>query len=83
MVALSNVSYEKAIEAISARVIEKGGGEPELAFIRAMVGVNVENFERTLDLIESQYGSLPAYLEKALGFTAGEQEQMKAKYLRR
>ena len=81
--ALSNVSYEKAIEAISARVIEKGGGEPELAFIRAMVGVNVENFERTLDLIESQYGSLPAYLEKALGFTAGEQEQMKAKYLRR
>ena len=74
--AVSNVSYEKAIEAISARVIEKGGGEPELAFIRAMVGVNVENFEHTLDLIDSQYGSLPAYLEKALGFTAAEQEKM-------
>ena len=79
--ALSNVSYEKAVEAVSATIIEKGGGEPELAFVRAMVGVSVENFERTLDLIDSQYGSLPAYLEKALGFTAAEQEKMKDKYL--
>lgn len=79
--ALSNVSYEKAVEALSAQVVQKGGGEPELAFIRAMVGVSVENFERTLEMIESQYGSLPAYLEKALGFTAAEQQKMKEKYL--
>ena len=46
-----------------------------------MIGVNVENFESTLDLIDSQYGSLQAYLEKALGFTAQEQESMKKKYL--
>ena len=80
--ALSNVSYEKAVEALSAQVVQKGGGEPELAFIRAMVGVSVENFERTLEMIESQYGSLPAYLEKALGFTAAEQQKMKEKYLK-
>jgi len=30
---------------------------------------------------DAQYGSLQAYLEKALGFTAGEQESMKQKYL--
>ena len=60
----------------------KGGGEPELAFIRAMVGVSVENFERTLEMIDAQYGSLPAYLEKALGFTAEEQQKMKEKYLK-
>ena len=80
--ALSNVSYEKAVEALSAQVVQKGGGEPELAFIRTMVGVSVENFERTLEMIDAQYGSLPAYLEKALGFTAEEQQKMKEKYLK-
>ena len=46
-----------------------------------MIGVSVENFESTLDLIDSRYGSLQAYLEQALGFTAVEQERMKRKYL--
>ena len=47
-----------------------------------MIGVSVENFEATLDLIDSRYGSLQAYLEEALGFSAEEQESMKRKYLR-
>ena len=80
--ALSNVSYAPAVEAISATILEKGGGEAELSFIRAMIGVSVENFESTLDLIDSRYGSLQAYLEEALGFSAEEQESMKRKYLR-
>ena len=80
--ALSNVSYAPAVEAISAKIVEKGGGEAELSFIRAMIGVSVENFESTLDLIDSRYGSLQAYLEEALGFSAEEQESMKRKYLR-
>lgn len=80
--ALSNVSYAPAIEALSAKIVEKGGSEPELGFIRSMVGVNVENFESTLDLIDSRYGSLQSYLEKALGFTAEDQEKMKQKYLK-
>jgi len=80
--ALSNVSYAPAVEALSAKIVEKGGGEAELSFIRSMIGVNVENFESTLDLIDSRYGSLQAYLEQALGFTAEEQARMKRKYLR-
>lgn len=79
---LSNVSYAPVVEAMSARVLEKGGGEQELAFVRAMVGVSVENFEQTLDLIDTQYGSLQAYLEKALGFTAEEQKALQEKYLK-
>ena len=79
---LSNVSYAAQVEALSQKVIEMGGGEAELAFIRAMVGVSVENFERTLDLIDSQYGSLSAYLEKALGFSAQEQAALQSKYLK-
>ena len=79
--ALSNVSYAQTVDVISARILEQGGGEAELSFIRSMVGVNVENFESTLDLIDAQYGSLQNYLEQALGFTATEQERMRQKYL--
>ena len=77
----SNVFYEPYVKTLSARIKEMGGGDEELAFISAMVGVSVENFENTLDLIDAQYGSLNAYLEKALGFTAQEQKQLRNKYL--
>lgn len=80
--ALSNVSYTPAIEALSAKITEQGGGEAELSFIRSMIGVNVENFERTLDMIDTRYGSLQVYLEKALGFSAEEQKMLKKKYLK-
>ena len=80
---LSNVSYAQAVEALSAKIVEKGGGEAELGFIRSMIGVNVENFESTLEMIDAQYGSLQAYLEKALGFTADEQEALRRKYLKK
>lgn len=79
---LSNVFYAAEVEAVSQKVIEMGGCEEELAFIRAMVGVSTENFERTLDLIDSQYGSLSAYLEKALGFNAQDQEKLRNKLLK-
>ena len=78
---LSNVYYAAYEEALSQKVIEKGGGQEELAFIHAMVGVSTENFESTLDLIDSQYGSLSAYLEKALGFSAQDQEKLRNKLL--
>ena len=79
---LSNGSYAAEVEALSQKVIELGGGENELAFIRSMVGVSTANFESTLDLIDSRYGSLSAYLEKALGFTAQDQEKLRNKYLK-
>lgn len=78
---LSNVSYSNQVEAISQKISDMGGGEAELAFIRAMVGVSTENFQSTLDIIDSQYGSLSAYLEKALGFSAEEQAALQSKLL--
>ena len=80
--ALSNAFYAPAVESLTERIIQMGGGESELAFIRAMVGVSVENFESTLDLIDAKYGSLGAYLENALGFTAEEQAALRNKYLK-
>lgn len=79
---LSNVSYAPVVDALSKRIQDIGGGEAELAFIRSMLGVSVENFEKTLDLIDARYGSLSAYLENALGFSAEEQEALREKFLR-
>lgn len=80
---MSNVYYAPYVETLSAKVIENGGGEAEVDFIKAMIGVSRENFESTLDLIDTTWGSLDAYIENALGFTAQERENLKAKYLKK
>ena len=78
---LSNQSYARQVEALTAKVQEKEGGKEAVAFVRAMVGVSRENFVTTLDLIDQKYGSLSAYIENQLGFSKKEQQQLKAKYL--
>ena len=78
---LSNQSYARQVEALTAKVQGKDGSDEAIAFIRAMVGVSRENFEAALDLIDQHYGSLSAYIENQLGFSKEEQLQLKAKYL--
>ena len=78
---LSNQSYARQVEALTAKVREQGGGDEAIAFIRAMVGVSRENFETTLDLIDQRYGSLSGYIENQLGFSKEEQQQLRTKYL--
>ena len=78
---LSNQSYADKVEAMSAQVRDKEGGDEAVAFIRAIIGVSRENFEATLDMIDQQYGSLSAYIENQLGFSREEQQQLRAKYL--
>lgn len=78
---LSNRYYAPVVERLVARIVDKGGGAAEQSFARAMVGVSTENFEGALDLIQGQYGSLAAYVEQALGFSAAEQQQLRDKYL--
>ena len=78
---LSNQSYASKVEALTAQLRDKEGGDAAVAFIQAMVGVSRENFEATLDLIDRQYGSLSAYIENQLGFSKEAQQQLRAKYL--
>ena len=78
---LSNQSYARQVEAITAKVQGKDRSEEAVAFIRAMVGVSRENFEAALDLIDQKYDSLSAYIENQLGFSKEEQQQLKEKYL--
>lgn len=78
---LSNESYATAISLLSRKVQDMGGNEEALKFIGAMVGVSRENFERALDLIDAQYGSLSAYLAGLLGFGPADQQRLREKYL--
>lgn len=79
---LSNQSYARQVEAMTAKVREQGGDTEAVAFIQAMIGVSRENFEATLDLIDQRYGSLADYVEHQLGFSKEEQQQLMAKYLK-
>lgn len=79
---LSNQSYARAVEAMTAKVREQGGDTEAVAFIQAMIGVSRENFEATLDLIDQRYGSLADYVEQQLGFSKEEQQQLRDKYLK-
>lgn len=78
---LSNQSYARQQEAMTAKVREQGGGDEAVAFIHAMIGVSRENFEAALDLIDQRYGSLSQYVDQQLGFSKEEQRQLRAKYL--
>jgi protein-tyrosine phosphatase len=79
---LSNQSYARQVEAMTAKVREQGGDTEAVAFIQAMIGVSRENFEATLDLIDQRYGSLADYVEQQLGFSKEEQQQLRDKYLK-
>lgn len=79
--ALSNISYAPVVEQLSEKVLQKGGGENELRFIRSMAGVSVENFERGLDLIDERFGGMDVYIENALGFSSDMKKQLRIKYL--
>ena len=78
---LSNQSYARQVEALTARMQGMNGSDEAQAFIRAMVGVSRENFEATLDLIDQKYGSLSGYIDNQLGFSKEEQQQLRTKYL--
>lgn len=79
---ISNEAYAAQVQALTSMVPQVEGAEGAIAFIRAIVGVSRENFEATLDLIDKNYGSMAQYMEKQLGFTAAEQQQLRDKYLK-
>lgn len=78
---LSNRYFAPFLRKMVADVTGMGGGEREKEFLQAMVGVSLKNFRQALDMIEGKYGSLQAYVEKALGFSKAEQRKLQKKYL--
>lgn len=77
----SNINYRPLVERFCAEVDALGGGEDEKDVVRAFMGVSTRNFCRTLDLIDSQWGSLEAYLTGPIGLTAGDLALLRSRYL--
>lgn len=78
---ITNKVYEKDVRKLTRRVRLFGGKEKEVAVIRSFIGANTENFTKTLDRIEKQYGSLEAYLTGPLGLGPEDIETLRNRYL--
>ena len=58
-----------------------GGKEEELAVVKAFIGANTANFIKALDLINTGYGSIDAYLRNVLGLNDADFEILRVRYL--
>ena len=77
----SNDFYRPLVEKLCADVEAAGGGEEEKDVVRAFMGVSVRNFSHALDIIDSNWGSIPAYLEEQMGLGAEDFELLRSRYL--
>lgn len=79
---LTNQVYAQEVEKHSRRVKWLGGDEEELAVVKAFIGANTENFIRTLDSVDAQYGSLEGYLKGPLQMTDDDINLLRQRYCR-
>ena len=77
----TNQVYARDVRKFCRRVKFFGGKEEELAVVKAFIGANTENFIKALDLINTEYGSMDAYLRNILGLTNADFEILKGRYL--
>ncbi len=77
----TNRVYESDVRKYTRRVKFWGGKEEEIGVVKAILGCNTDNFVKVLDRIDAEYGSLDAYLEKALGVSAADRAVLRGRYL--
>lgn len=77
----SNDAYRPIVDKLCAQVEAAGGGETEKDVVRAFMGVSVKNFRYALKLIDSNWGSIPGYLEEAMGIMDDDLDVLRARYL--
>lgn len=77
----SNEVYRPVVDKLCAQVVEAGGGEKEMDVVRAFMGVSVKNFRYALKLIDANWGSIPSYLEEAMGIMDDDLAVLRARYL--
>ena len=78
---LSNNAYRGLVHRLCNEVEERGGGENEKEVIRAFMGVSTNNFRKTLDLIDNEYGSMAQYLSEQLFITHDDIKLLRKRYL--
>jgi len=77
----TNQVYAHDVRKYCRRVKFFGGREEEQTVVKSFIGANTENFIRTLDLINAEYGSMDAYLRNVLGVTDADFEILRERYL--
>ena len=78
---LSNTAYRPLVARLNAEIEARGGGEPEKEVIQAFMGVSTNNFIRTLDLIDREYGSMMNYLQEQLFLTPDDIHLLRKRFL--
>lgn len=79
--AMSNISYADDIEELASIARAEGQEEEMIEYIRLLRGVSATYFEKTLDAIDTRYGSIDNYLEEALDLTPEEKQTLRDKFL--
>ena len=77
----SNKAYRPLVERLNKDVIERGGGEDEMAVIQAFMGVSTANFISTLDLIDREFGGMTNYLNEILCLSREDMQILRKRYL--
>ena len=78
---LSNEAYRTLVDRLNAEIIQRGGGEPEMEVIRAFMGVSTNNFIRTLNLIDREFGGMPSYLANQLLLSSDDIRILRRRFL--
>lgn len=78
---VTNQIYEKDVRKFTRRVRLFGGRAEEVAVVKSFIGANTENFVKTLDMIDQEYGSLEGYLSGPMGLSEDDLRILKERYL--
>lgn len=78
---VSNEAYEPLVRRLNQDVLNKGGGEEEMAVIQAFMGVSTRNFINTLSLIDREFGGIDNYLSDCLFLTPSDRNLLQSRYL--
>ncbi|MBR1381632.1 MAG: tyrosine-protein phosphatase [Paludibacteraceae bacterium] len=78
---LSNTAYRELVARLYADIVSRGGGEEEKEVVQAFMGVSTNNFRRTLDLIDREFGGMQEYLLNQLLLTREDIQLLRKRYL--
>ena len=77
----SNEAYTPIVTKLNNDILERGGGEAEMAVIQAFMGVSTAHFISTLQLIDREYGGMTNYLHEILCLTPDDIRILRKRYL--
>lgn len=75
--------YKDEVARLCEQIRLRGGGEEEFKVIDTFIGVNSAYFEAALDLMDSEFGGVDAYMSNQICLSDEDRASLKAKFLKR